>query len=232
MRSSRAPPSPTGQRARREAWRPTCAPSPTAAATRFTEPERTSPMAKTQALSCLQQATLLLRAGQHEAFRVHSDARSGQPGRIRLRSDEKKGVTQRPAHFVAGIGLPPADRLQHAVAAFENGDSGLPPRATRRARSIRSTNWRAKSRGSWKPVAGKAFVHDAHQYFDTRSCLPRWARSRWARRCSASHGATTANAVAVDIGLCVIDPFRVVDRLVEPVLPRVDRSVDTAIAAA
>ena len=86
-------------------------------------------MAKTQALSCLQQATLLLRAGQHEAFRVHSDARSGQPGRIRLRSDEKKEVTQRPAHFVAGIGLPPADRLQHAVAAFETGVSGFPPRA-------------------------------------------------------------------------------------------------------
>ena len=129
MRSSRAPPLAMGQRARREAWRPTCAPSPTVAATRFTEPERTSPMAKTQALSCLQQATLLLRAGQHEAFRVHSDARSGQPGRIRLRSDEKKEVTQRPAHFVAGIGLPPADRLQHAVAAFETGVSGFPPRA-------------------------------------------------------------------------------------------------------
>ena len=70
----------------------TCAPSPTAAATRLTEPDRTSPMAKMPAANRFQLPAVAagIRTGQHKSLGIESDARTGKPIRVRSRADEKK----------------------------------------------------------------------------------------------------------------------------------------------
>ena len=97
----------------------TCAPSPTAAATRLTEPERrrrwrrhragSSPAAVGCSLPSAPVSTKPL-ASRH--------ARSGQPIRIRLGADEQEQMADRAAHLLARPASAPADRLQHAVAAL------------------------------------------------------------------------------------------------------------------
>ena len=104
----------------------TCAPSPTAAATRFTEPARTSPMANTpwRLVSSGRRSPARSRTRPHEALGVQRHAGSGQPVGVRRRADEEEQVADRPPHLLARRAAP-ADRLQHAVAAFEAGDLGL-----------------------------------------------------------------------------------------------------------
>ena len=51
--------------------------------------------------TCLQQATIAagLSAGQHKSFTVKRYAGSGEPIRVRIRSDEEEQVADRPPYF-------------------------------------------------------------------------------------------------------------------------------------
>ncbi len=59
-------------------------------------------------------------AGQYKAFGVERDARAGEPVGIRIGADEQEQMADRPPYFLAGRAVPPAHRLQHAVAAFKS----------------------------------------------------------------------------------------------------------------
>ena len=65
-----------------------------------------------------------LRSGENETLRVESDAGTGKPIRIRVGADEQEQMVDRASHFPAGCALPPAHRIQHAIAAFKSADCG------------------------------------------------------------------------------------------------------------
>ena len=59
-----------------------------------------------------------VRAGQHEALGVERDAGARQPVGVRLGADEQEQMADRPARLLARRAVPPADRLEHAVAGL------------------------------------------------------------------------------------------------------------------
>ena len=65
-----------------------------------------------------------LLAGQHEALRIQLHA-ARQPIAVRVCADEQEQMPDRPADFLARTRAAPANRLEHAVAAFQCADLGL-----------------------------------------------------------------------------------------------------------
>src|SRR5437764_13388557 len=78
----------------------TCAPSPTAAATRLVDPERTSPIANTPG-RLVSSGPENVGAGAHKALVVEHHARAGQPDGIRVRADKQKQVADRAGYLLA-----------------------------------------------------------------------------------------------------------------------------------
>ncbi len=72
----------------------TCAPSPTAAATRLIDPERTSPIAKTPG-RLVSSGLPGSPSGAHEALVVERHVGAGQPGGVRVGADEQKQMADR-----------------------------------------------------------------------------------------------------------------------------------------
>src|SRR6266540_4058528 len=105
----------------------TCAPSPTAEATRFVDPLR-RPAANVPDREHSVQARLEgaspggdVGTRLHEAFRIERDAGARKPSRVRVRADEEEEMTDLSLRLLAGEGVPPADRLQNAAVSLERG---------------------------------------------------------------------------------------------------------------
>ena len=86
--------------------------------TRLTEPERTSPTAKTPGTLGAQRAERLavraIRAGDDEAGLVDLDAAAREPAGRRVGADEEEDIADRAFGFLAGLAVAPAHCLQPA----------------------------------------------------------------------------------------------------------------------
>ena len=63
--------------------------------------------------------TARIAAGKHKALGIERDAGTRKPIGIRIGANKQEQVADRPPHVLSIVAPPPADRLQHAVAAFE-----------------------------------------------------------------------------------------------------------------
>ena len=120
----------------RNAWTAatTCAPSPTAAASRLTDPARTSPIANTPSrlVSSGRRAERLAPRRCARSPWRRARRRTATTIRVRVRTDEEEQMRDRPPRLLARWQMAPADRLQRATSTFEGA---RPPFATAPRRS-------------------------------------------------------------------------------------------------